>query len=71
LPINDDGIVVSYRGDRPQPSNLPNNPHIPFMATWQQKREPPKTKDELRAMLRQAVENTQPEKKPKASKDKA
>jgi hypothetical protein len=39
------------------------------MATWQQKREPPKTKDELRAMLRQAVENTQPE--PKPIKDKA
>jgi hypothetical protein len=41
------------------------------MATWQQKREPQKTKDELRAMLRQAVENTQPEKKPKPSKDQA
>ncbi len=43
------------------------------MATWQQKREPQKTKDELRAMLRQAVENTnaQPEKQPKPRKDKA
>jgi hypothetical protein len=43
------------------------------MATWQKTitRQPPKTKDELREMLRQAVQNTQPEKKPKASKDPA
>jgi hypothetical protein len=31
-------------------------------------REPPKTKEQLREMLRQAVQNTQPEKKPKARK---
>jgi hypothetical protein len=41
------------------------------MANWQKTREPPKTKDELRAMLRQAVENTQPEPEPKGSKDQA
>jgi hypothetical protein len=44
------------------------------MATWQKTftREPPKTKAELREMLTQAVQNTQPEPKrrlPKASKD--
>jgi hypothetical protein len=39
------------------------------MATWQKIREPPKTKEQLRQMLRQAVQNTQPEKKPKARKD--
>jgi hypothetical protein len=42
-----------------------------FMATWQKTREPPKTKDQLREMLRQAVQNTQPEKKPEASDDPA
>jgi hypothetical protein len=43
------------------------------MATWQKTftREPPKTKAELREMLTQAVRNTQPEKKPKATKDQA
>jgi hypothetical protein len=41
------------------------------MTTWQKTREPPKTKAELREMLRQAVQNTQPEKKPKARKDQA
>ncbi len=44
------------------------------MATWQKTREPPKTKDELREMLRQAVQNTQPEPKrrpSKAGEDKA
>ena len=41
------------------------------MANWQQTKQPQKTKDELRAMLRQAVENTQPEKKPKPTKDKS
>jgi hypothetical protein len=42
------------------------------MATWQKTftREPPKTKDELREMLRRAVENTQPA-KPEASDDQA
>jgi hypothetical protein len=42
------------------------------MATWQQTKQPQKTKDELRAMLRQAVENTnaQPAKQPKPRKDK-
>jgi len=41
------------------------------MATWQKTftREPPKTKAELREMLTQAVQNTQPEPAPKASKD--
>jgi uncharacterized protein YdhG (YjbR/CyaY superfamily) len=41
------------------------------MATWQKSytREPPKTKAELREMLTQAVQNTQPEPRPKASKD--
>jgi hypothetical protein len=39
------------------------------MTTWQKTREPPKTKEQLREMLRQAVQNTQPEKKPKATKD--
>jgi len=40
------------------------------MATWQKTstREPPRTKAELREMLTQAVQNTQPEKKPEASK---
>jgi hypothetical protein len=43
------------------------------MATWQKTftREPSKTKAELREILTQAVQNTQPEKKPKASKDEA
>jgi uncharacterized protein YdhG (YjbR/CyaY superfamily) len=43
------------------------------MATWQKTitRQPPKTKDELREILRQAVQNTQPEKKPKTGKDPA
>jgi uncharacterized protein YdhG (YjbR/CyaY superfamily) len=43
------------------------------MATWQKTitRAPPKTKAELREMLTQAVQNTQPEKKPKTSKDRA
>jgi hypothetical protein len=42
------------------------------MATWQKNftREPPKTKDELREMLRQAVQNTQPA-KPEANDDQA
>ena len=37
------------------------------MNSWQQKRQPAKTKDELREMLAQAVRNTQPqaETKPK------
>jgi hypothetical protein len=30
------------------------------MANWQQTREPPKTKAELRQMLAEAVRNTQP-----------
>lgn len=34
-------------------------------------REPAKTKAELREMLRQAVQNTQPDKKQKARKDEA
>jgi hypothetical protein len=41
------------------------------MATWQKTREPPKTKEQLRETLKQAVQNTQPEKKPKARKDQA
>jgi hypothetical protein len=41
------------------------------MATWQKTREPPKTKAELREMLTQAVQNTKPAPKPKASKDQA
>jgi hypothetical protein len=32
-------------------------------------REPPKTKEQLREMLRQAVQNTRPDKKSKARKD--
>jgi hypothetical protein len=36
-------------------------PHILFMANWQQTREPPKTKAELRQMLAEAVRNTQPD----------
>jgi hypothetical protein len=50
------------------------NPRIPSMATWQKTftREPPKTKAELREMLTQAVENTQPEPKrlPKTERDR-
>ena len=44
-----------------------------FMNTWQPpKREPPKTKAELREMLTEAVRNTQSESKrrPKAKKDR-
>ena len=45
------------------------------MATWQKTRAPPKTKAELQEMLKQAVQNTQAELKPKrpskASKDHA
>jgi hypothetical protein len=43
------------------------------MATWQKTftREPPKTKAELREMLTQAVQNTQPAKKPEVSDDHA
>ena len=39
-----------------------SHPHIVAMANWQKsfKREPPKTKDELRQMLAEAVRNTQP-----------
>jgi hypothetical protein len=33
------------------------------MATWQQTREPPKSKSELREMLAEAVRNTQAENK--------
>jgi len=44
------------------------------MTQWQKsfKREPPKTKAELREMLTEAVRNTQPERKrsPKANKDR-
>jgi hypothetical protein len=44
------------------------------MTQWQKtfKREPPKTKAELREMLTEAVRNTQPEPKrpPKANKDR-
>ena len=38
------------------------HPHMLMMANWQKsfKREPPKTKDELRQMLAEAVRNTQP-----------
>lgn len=38
------------------------HPHMVLMANWQKsfKREPPKTKDELRQMLAEAVRNTQP-----------
>jgi len=38
------------------------HPHMVMMANWQKsfKREPPKTKDELRQMLAEAVRNTQP-----------
>jgi hypothetical protein len=39
------------------------------MVAFQKTRDPPKTKAELREMLRQAVQNTQPEKKPRARKD--
>ena len=48
-------------------------PHMACMATWQKTftREPPKTKDELRAMLRQAAQNTQPAKEPEAREDQA
>jgi hypothetical protein len=48
-----------------------DRPHILAMAAFQKfaPREPPKTKEQLREMLRQAVQNTQPEKKPKARKD--
>jgi hypothetical protein len=49
------------------------HPHILPMATWQKTitRAPPKTKAELREMLTQAVQNTQPEPKlsSKTSKD--
>jgi hypothetical protein len=43
------------------------------MTQWQPpKRDPPKTKAELREMLTEAVRNTQPERKrpPKANKDR-
>ena len=50
------------------------HPHILSMTQWQKtfKREPPKTKAELREMLTEAVRNTQPEpKRPsKAKKDR-
>jgi hypothetical protein len=38
------------------------------MATWQQKRQPPKTKAELQEMLAEAVRNTKPEPKRKPAK---
>jgi hypothetical protein len=58
---------------QPRVEFLSNHPHIPSMATWQKTftREPPKTKAELREMLTQAVQNTQPAKKPEASDDYA
>ena len=45
---------------------LSPKPHIVSMANWQAsiKREPPKTKAELREMLAQAVRNTQPGRAP-------
>jgi hypothetical protein len=48
-----------------------DRPHILAMAAFQKSapREPPKTKEQLREMLRQAVQNTQPEKTRKARKD--
>ena len=53
----------------------PPAPHILFMTEWQKtfKREPPKTKAELREMLTEAVRNTQPEPKrpPKAKRDRS
>ena len=40
------------------------HPHMLFMTQWQPpKREPPKTKAELREMLAEAVRNTQAENK--------
>jgi hypothetical protein len=45
---------------------------MPVMAQWRKPtREPPKTKNELREMLTQAVRNTQPEPKqsPKSKSD--
>ena len=50
------------------------HPHISFMTQWQPpKREPAKTKAELREMLAEAVRNTQPKPKrpPKAKKDRS
>ena len=51
------------------------HPHILFMTTWTKtfKREPPRTKAELREMLTEAVRNTQPELKrpPQAKRDRS
>jgi hypothetical protein len=51
------------------------HPHILSMTTWTKtfKREPPRTKAELREMLTEAVRNTQPELKrpPQAKRDRS
>ena len=41
------------------------------MATWQQTKPLPKTKDQLRQMLAEAVRNTQPQPPPKRRPPKA
>ena len=48
------------------------HPHIVSMTQWQKtlKREPARTKAELREMLTEAVRNTQPEPKPKSKSSK-
>jgi hypothetical protein len=53
MPIIPAGVYFSFR-----------HPHILFMTQWQPpKREPAKTKAELREMLAEAVRNTQAENK--------
>ncbi len=77
--VREEWWVVGRRGckdpragaDRAQVHQGLRHPHILSMVQWQKTREALKTKDELRAMLRQAVENTQPEPETKASKDQA
>jgi hypothetical protein len=62
-------LVGSPRGLIPPPAS----PHA-IMTQWQPpKREPPKTKAELREMLAEAVRNTQPEqpkRRPQAKRDR-
>jgi hypothetical protein len=62
------------RAGSPRGLNYASAPHILIVTQWQPaRREPAKTKAELREMLAEAVRNTQPEPKraPKAKKDAA
>jgi hypothetical protein len=56
--------VILRRALRAEGLNTLPNPHILSMTQWQPpKREPAKTKTELREMLAEAVRNTQAENK--------